>query len=128
MHNKVTINWVQGEHDFALNIGELRALQKNCDAGPELILTRLRVGSWQMDDIFEVLRLGLIGAGMDAKEAGPMVRLAFDQNPVFALKLPAYQVLAAALIGEADDPVGEAAGVKPEADSGSSPDSTEPGP
>ncbi|SFQ52490.1 gene transfer agent family protein [Donghicola eburneus] len=127
MHNKVTINWVQGEHDFALNIGELRALQKNCDAGPELILTRLKVGSWKIDDIFETLRLGLIGAGMDAKEAGPMVRRAFDQHPAFALKLPAYQVLAAALIGEADDPVGEEAGVKPEADSGSSPSSTEPG-
>ena len=56
-----------------------------------------------------------------------MVRRAFDQHPAFALKLPAYQVLAAALIGEADDPVGEEAGVKPEADSGSSPSSTEPG-
>lgn len=128
MHNKVTINWVQGEHDFALNIGELRALQKNCDAGPELILMRLKVGSWKVDDIFEVLRLGLIGAGMEAKKAGSLVRLAFDQNPAFALKLPAYQVLAAALIGEADDPVGEGAGVKPVADSGSSPNSTEPGP
>jgi len=127
MHNKVTINWVQGEHDFALNIGELRALQKNCDAGPELILTRLKAGSWMVDDIFETLRLGLIGAGMDGKEAGPMVRRAFDQNPAFALKLPAYQVLAAALIGEADDLVGEEAGVKPEVETGSFPDSTEPG-
>lgn len=127
MHNKVKINWVQGEHDFALNIGELRALQKNCDAGPELILTRLKVGSWLVDDVFEVLRLGLIGAGMDSADAGQQVRRAFDQHPAFALKLPAYQVLAAALIGEADDPVGEEAGVKPEVDSGSSPSSTEPG-
>lgn len=126
MHNKVTLNWVQGEHDFALNIGELRALQKNCDAGPELILTRLKAGSWMVDDIFETLRLGLIGAGMAAKEAGPMVRRAFDQNPALALKLPAYHVLAAALIGEADDPVGEDAGVKPEVKTGNSPGSTEP--
>lgn len=127
MHNKVTINWVQGEHDFALNIGELRALQKNCDAGPETILTRLQMGSWFVDDIFEVLRLGLIGAGMDASDAGPLVRKAFDQSSAFSLKLPAHEVLAAALIGEDDDPVGEQAGVKPETDSGSSPDSTEPG-
>ena len=127
MHNKVTINWVQGEHDFALNIGELRALQKNCDAGPELILTRLQAGSWMVDDIFEVLRLGLIGAGMENKMAGPMVRRAFDESPALALKLPAYRVLAAALIGEADDPVGEVEGVKPETDSGSSQISTELG-
>lgn len=127
MHNRVTINWVQGEHDFALNIGELRALQKNCDAGPELILTRLNAGSWLVDDIFEVLRLGLIGAGMANKDAGPLVRKAFDEAPIFNLKSPAYEVLAAALIGDEDDPVGEVEGVKPEANSGSSPSSTEPG-
>lgn len=127
MHNKVTINWVLGEHDFALNIGELRALQKNCDAGPELILTRLNAGSWLVDDIFEVLRLGLIGAGMANKDAGPLVRKAFDEAPIFNLKSPAYEVLAAALIGDEYDPVGEVEGVKPEANSGSSPSSTEPG-
>lgn len=127
MHNKVTINWVQGEHDFALNIGELRALQKNCDAGPELILTRLNAGSWLVDDIFEVLRLGLIGAGMANKDAGRLVRKAFDEAPIFNLKSPAYEVLAAALIGDEEDPVGEVEGVKPEANSGSSPSSTEPG-
>ena len=127
MQNKVTINWVQGEHDFALNIGELRALQKNCDAGPELILTRLNSGSWNVDDIFETLRLGLIGAGMPSKEAGPMVRAAFNRTPVLKLKMPAHQVLAAALMGEADDPVGEEAGGNLEAETGSSPVSTGPG-
>ncbi|MBC7154491.1 MAG: gene transfer agent family protein [Rhodobacteraceae bacterium] len=127
MRNKITINWVQGEHDFALNIGELRALQKNCDSGPELIMTRLSAGSWLVDDIFEVLRLGLIGAGMDAKDAGPMVRRAFDQSPALSLKLPAYQVLAAALTGEEGDPVGEREGVTPQAQAGNSPGSTERG-
>lgn len=125
MHHRVTLNWAQGEHDFALGLGELRALQKNCDAGPELIMTRLRVGSWHVDDVFEVLRLGLIGAGMPATEAGNLVSLAFEQNPIFALKLPAYRVIEAALIGDEDDPVGEDEGVSPETENGGSPTSSE---
>lgn len=122
------INWVQGEHMFALNIGELRALQSNCDAGPELILTRLQAGSWRVDDVFEVLRLGLIGGGMPAGDAGPLVKRAFEQVPVAQLKLPAFKVLSTALYGEAGDPVGEAAGVSlTGTENGGSPASTEPG-
>ncbi len=112
----------------ALNIGELRALQKNCEAGPELILTRLQAGSWHVDDVFEVLRLGLIGGGMPTGEAGPLVMRAFDEVAVASLKLPAFKVLSAALYGEAGDPVGEAMGVSlTETESGASRASMEPG-
>lgn len=125
MSHRIRKIWAGGEHDFALGLGELRALQENCDAGPEVIMTRLRVGSWMVDDVIEVLRLGLIGAGLDAEKAGPLVMRTFEQHGAFALKFPAYEVITAALIGEDGDPVGETEGVNPEVTDGSSQSSTE---
>ena len=126
MFNRVTINWVQGEHVFALNLGELRALQESCDAGPELVLARLTSGAWRVDDVVEVLRLGLIGAGMPASQAGPLVAKACAQVPLLQLRTPASAVLSAALAGDAKDMPGKPAGVSPPA--GSSPASTEQAP
>jgi len=47
------IRWPGGEHRFELRLGELRALQKNCDAGPEEVFNRLRAGRWRVDDVIE---------------------------------------------------------------------------
>lgn len=99
--------WPGGEHAFRLRLGELRALQDKCDAGPELILQRIRLGAWKVDDLFETLRLGLIGGGMDAGEARRKVADAFERDPLLSFKSPALEVLAAALIGDPDDPAGE---------------------
>ncbi|MEM7296576.1 MAG: gene transfer agent family protein [Pseudomonadota bacterium] len=124
MDNTLGLDWVCGRHTFALNIGELRMLQKNCNAGPEAILIRLRTGLWEVDDIVEILRLGLIGGGMESAEAGPMVRHACDIAPLLSYKPMAYDILAAALIGNTDDPVGEQPGVSQVETDGSSPKST----
>lgn len=92
------IVWAGGEHDFALRIGELRALQKNCDAGPELVLNRLRLGQWRVDDVLEPIRLGLIGGGMERGAAGDLVFKIADQRGFMALKLTAQAVIYTALI------------------------------
>ncbi|MEO8531014.1 MAG: gene transfer agent family protein, partial [Deltaproteobacteria bacterium] len=63
MSQKVKLIWVGGEHEFALNIGELRALQSACDAGPEQILMRMVRQEWRIDDVCETIRLGLLGGG-----------------------------------------------------------------
>jgi len=126
MHDRA-IAWVGGEHQFVLNLGELRALQKNCDAGPEEIFNRMRVGTWRVDDLVETIRLGLIGSGeMEAKEAGPFVTSLFAKHPMVEFKLTALEILARAIlpIGEEDDPVGKAEGEQPPK-SGVSAESTE---
>lgn len=122
------INWVGGEHRFRLGIGQLRALQKNCDAGPEQIFNRIRLGNWRVDDLIEVLRLGLIGSGeMDQKEAGPFVANLFEKHPALAFKLTALAVLAAALLPlEGQDVEGKPEAASPE--SGISPPSMETAP
>lgn len=120
------LQWVGGEHEFALNIGQLRALQKACDAGPEQILTRIWSGEWRVDDLIEVLRLGLIGGGdVDRKDAGQLVSGLFDKHAILQFKPVAQAVLMDALTGDDGDPVGEPAGATTPPANGSSVKSTE---
>lgn len=114
-------NWVGGEHEFALKLGQLRALQNACEAGPEEILSRIWAGGWLVDDLIEVIRLALIGGGeVDAKDAGLMVTRLLESNPLLQFKPLAQDILMDALIGEADDQVGELAGALNPQESGSS--------
>ncbi|KZL04541.1 hypothetical protein PsAD2_04624 [Pseudovibrio axinellae] len=102
-----SLPWVGGQHDFVLNLGQLRAVQQTCNAGPQTVMSRIAAGAWFVDDLLETLRQGLIGGGMESKEAGPLVARMFEVHGAFALKPTAHAVLAHALIGEVDDPVGE---------------------
>lgn len=122
----VTLVWPGGEHPFLLRLGELRALQSQCDAGPEEIMARLAGRGWFVDDIVDALRLGLIGAGMPTDDARALVTKTLQREPLINFKPIAYTVLAASLVGVEDDPVGEATGARTEASpaSGGSPAST----
>lgn len=98
--------WVGGQHRFLLRIGELRALQKACDAGPEEVFNRLRFGSWRIDDVIEPIRLGLIGSGeMSQSEAGPFVTGLMEKHPRALFKLTAAHILSMALFGEDEEDV-----------------------
>jgi len=104
----ITRAWGDGEHRFRLRIGELRELEAKRDAGAFEIYSRLASGSWRVDDIVEVLRLGLIGGGvapvmalgLTAKYVTPT---AFLENVVAA-----REVLMCALFGDPADMVGKA--------------------
>lgn len=124
------IRWPGGEHRFILRLGELRALQKSCDAGPEQVFNRLRLGTWRVDDIIEPIRLGLIGSGeMKDSEAGPFVTTLMAQHPPVEFKLTAIAIMGASLLGDPDDPVGEQEAGETEApENGASPASTETAP
>lgn len=107
----VTIAWAGGEHPFALRLGELRALQDACNAGPHEILTKLQVGTWRVDDPIRTVQFGLMGGGMDRAAAGKLVVSVAELHGLVAVVQVAAGVLAAALAGVADDPVGEPTGV-----------------
>lgn len=120
-----TIAWSGGEHPFALRLGELRRLQTNCDAGPEEIFTRIRSGTWRDSDLMEPIRLGLIGGGMEEREAGPLVTRLFEQHPLVDFKFTAHHVLHNALLGPMDDMPEKSEGeTAPPAESGGSATST----
>lgn len=122
----VRLNWRGGEHEFALKLGQLRALQDKCNAGPEEVFNRIRLGNWKVDDLLHTLRLGLIGSGaMPDGDAGRMVSALFDAHPIIEFKLTALAVLSDALLGSGDDPVGEAEGGAAPPKNGGSQPSTE---
>jgi hypothetical protein len=104
----VELTWPGGCHRFRLRIGELRALQTALDAGPEEVFNRLRLGTWRVDDLVQVIRWGLVGAEeMSASDAATFVTPLIDLHPASQFKMTALAILAHALLGDLGDAVGE---------------------
>lgn len=111
---RIELRWADGTYAFCLDIGGLRELQTKVDAaygfpngGPILILRRLQERECHIDDIREVIRIGLIGAGTIPFEASKLVERYVDQRP-FMENLPiAIAILFASLVGAPNDPVGK---------------------
>lgn len=101
------LTWAGGEHDFALPIGLLRALQDKCNAGPPLVLQRLAASTWHVDDVIQPIRLGLEGGGMSKEEARKLTEKHVEDKPLALSVLTAQAILTAVLFGPGDDPVGE---------------------
>lgn len=108
----ITLTWAGGEDRFSLRpIARLRALQTAVNRGPEEILNRFQLGTYRDEEVFAVLRHGLIGGGADEDRAGPLpVRLYDEGVPLTELKLTAHAVILHALVGPADDMPGKPGG------------------
>lgn len=116
---------------FLVRIGELRAIQTKCSAGPAVVAQRLArcvavveakpdaqvgelamlgLGDWNVDDVREPILQGLIGAGMSPNDAGKLVRTWVDERGFRGLVENARLALLVLVAGVAtpeDDPVGE---------------------
>lgn len=101
------------DRPFRLNIGRLRALQEEVDAGPMELVNRLAAGAWRVDDLRETIRHGLIGGGMASAEATRLMKTDFDDLPVAQFVPVAQAILYAALLGVEDEPAGEVQGEAP---------------
>lgn len=95
----IDFDWADDHYTFRLALGQLRELQEKTGVGPLALLNRLNDGTWQVDDPREVLRCGLIGAGMEPLPALSLVRRYVDERPRMEGVKPAYLILAAALFG-----------------------------
>lgn len=125
MPHVVELSWAGGEHAFGLAIGGLRAVQDATGRGPMAIYRALGDGTWLIDDVLATLRHGLEGGGMEAADAKALVHRIVDTTPLMKLAPIAHIVMAAALVGDVDDPVGEDTGeTEPPTQSSSSPSST----
>ena len=101
--------FADGEYDFRLGWGQLVELQERCNAGPHFILNRLHTGAWLVEDISETIRLGLLGADKELKPsvATELVRRYVKERPPLENHTLAVVILAAALMGSPEEPVGE---------------------
>lgn len=102
--------WAGGEHAFAFKIEHLRALQDRTDCGPEWLMRRLLTPEWRVDDVCNVIRLGLEGGGMPADDARKLVRVHLEDKPenLKATALVAGMVLMDAIMVEEAGDQGEA--------------------
>lgn len=89
----ITLIWAAGEHEFRFAIGELRALEQACDAGVTVVLNRLLTQTFKVDDIYQVLRIGLRGGGMNEIEAIKLIEKSFTSANLFELSVTAANVL-----------------------------------
>lgn len=106
----IDITWADGDFRFRLAWGQLVELQERCNSGPYVVLNRLYDGQWRMEDITNVIRLGLIGGGMSPTDALKKVRTYVEDRPPLENVLVAQAILAAGLHGAPEEKVGEASG------------------
>lgn len=121
----VTIVWAGGEDTFCLaKLGHQLDLEEKCGAGIFEVASRLYStvfvlqqgmlgGAARVNDVREVIRLGLLGGGMSAEKAMAAVKRHVDEAPLGETVPIAYRVLAAALAGV---PGEDAPGKKTEAE------------
>lgn len=95
----VHLVWADGEYPFALNIGQVRELEGLQKIGIGAILNRLIGNDWFLDDIYHVIRLGLIGGGMSPEDAYRKVKEAVADRPFAEMRPFAQVVLMACLFG-----------------------------
>ncbi|MBB5041930.1 gene transfer agent family protein [Shinella fusca] len=104
---RIELDWADGTYAFRLAWGQLVELQEKCDAGPYVVLNRLYGGQWKMEDIANVIRLGLIGGGTKPADALRLTRAYVETYPPLDNVLIAQAVLAAGLQGAPEEKVGE---------------------
>jgi hypothetical protein len=98
------------ERTFRLGLKQLRRLQEKCadrilgERGPFTILRDLQSGTWKVDDVYQTILLGLIGAGMKEEDAAKLVKERLeDRVGLHNHTLTASAIIMAAMTGPAED-------------------------
>ena len=102
------LDWADGTYEFALRWGELSELQDVCNAGPFVVLARLAGNQWLIEDIAAVIRLGLIGGGVEPGKALRLVRDYVESRPPMENASFARGILEVAIMGAPEEAPGEA--------------------
>ena len=108
MPHAIEMKWQGGEHPFLLRIGELRALDDRLQDGAMAAFHRLRLIKPKFNDVYEVVRQGLIGGGMEDKAASALVAMIEEQHGIGSMIPLAQAVLFQAFYRrEEDEDAGE---------------------
>jgi hypothetical protein len=92
---------------FQLRLGEISELERVAGAGIGAITERVITGKFYARDIWDTLRLGLEGGGMDEPEATALLSR-YRDKPLIPYVGLASDILAAALAGVPEPPPGKA--------------------
>lgn len=105
---KITQPFADDDYEFRLGWGELAELQEKVNAGPYVVLQRVENGTWRIEDVSNIIRLGLIGGGMKPTDALAKVRTYVEKRPPLENLMLAHAIIMAGLLGAPDEPAGEA--------------------
>ena len=95
----------EGTFPAALAMGAMINLEDSRDAGPWVLLGRLRTHAFRTQDVQETIRWGLIGAGMEHGRALDLVSRYVQPGALMEYVPAAITILYAALYGPAEDPI-----------------------
>lgn len=129
---KVILKFGDGEYPFLLRIGEIDELQRLTGTGMGDIVARLMKGAWYYRDIYDTIRLGLIGAGCAPMRAKQLVDLYVEGRPVADMQdessplTVAMQIVEAFCFGTTDILEGEEPVPEGKPQEGADPESTSP--
>lgn len=91
------------EYHCRLAWGQIIKLQEARNAGPFLIYMRLHGADWMAEDVREVIRLGLIGGGMEMGQAKKIVIDLVENLPLIRSLPVAQAIMKAAVVGPPDE-------------------------
>lgn len=123
---EVTLEWADGTYLFRLPVSRLIELEQKCAASFTTVHRRLVSGSPTITDIYETIRLGLIGGGLDPVAALTLVKRYVDDAPKVPNMITAAEIMKAVMFGfEVEDlGKGEAAPTVESPNASTSPAST----
>jgi Phage tail tube protein, GTA-gp10 len=112
----IELFWGDMEHRFRMAIGEFRELQEKVNlrririgaplVGPMDLVRQLQANNAWPDDVRDVIRLGLVGGGMEPAAAHRLLVTYFDdvdRYPPLSNMKPAFMILLAGLTGPIED-------------------------
>lgn len=96
---KHTAFFGDGEKNFALTAPMIHELERKTGRGIGAIFRRIQQHDFSLQDIAEVIRLGLIGGGTAPFEADALVKTYVDGRPLVESMEIALDVIAARFLG-----------------------------
>lgn len=103
----IEFDFADGRYKFRLGIGELEELDEKTDRGPYELLRMIDDHTWRTSHVREVIRIGIIGGGLEPVKATKLLKRYLDDRPLIEWLPYARLILFACLAGPRD---GEAPG------------------
>lgn len=102
-HGYVTREWGDGSYTFRLSWGGLKELQDKCACGPAELFWRLMSHKWLVDDLYEIVRLGLVGGGKTPVDAMKLAHTYVKERPLLESVPIAVEIVSASLFGPPEE-------------------------
>lgn len=113
-HGTIAFPWADKTYTFRIAYGEWGELDRALKLGPIELYQKLLRQQWRAHELREIIRVALIGGGLDPSSALSLVGRYVEQRPILESAKPALLIMEAALIVEHETEIasGEAEAAK----------------